>query len=237
MRCDRVDFEPGGIAYRHTHPGPGIRYLLFGAITIDSLGAQHTLGPGEAWFERGPTRCWPRRRPTSPRPSFASCCCPWNGPASARSSTSIPPTPTSPRPSARRSSSSSRCAVDAQRRAGPGRPAGAARGRPGLRRPRRELPGRPRRAPRRPAAPRRHPPRERRGEHGRGLRQARPAARASAWSPAGRGPPTRPTASTPRCRTRRRCSCSWGRSLARRSGARPSRSSTTAPSSARWPSG
>jgi hypothetical protein len=54
MRCDRVDFEPGGIAYRHTHPGPGIRYLLFGAITIDSLGAEHTLAPGEAWFERGP---------------------------------------------------------------------------------------------------------------------------------------------------------------------------------------
>jgi hypothetical protein len=54
MRCDRVDFQPGGIAYRHVHPGPGIRYLLFGEITIDSLGAEHTLGPGEAWFERGP---------------------------------------------------------------------------------------------------------------------------------------------------------------------------------------
>ncbi len=54
MRCDRVDFGAGGIAYRHTHPGPGIRYLLFGEITIDSLGAEHTLGPGEAWFERGP---------------------------------------------------------------------------------------------------------------------------------------------------------------------------------------
>ena len=54
MRCDRVDFDPGGVAYRHTHPGPGIRYLLFGQITIDSLGAVHTYGPGEAWFERGP---------------------------------------------------------------------------------------------------------------------------------------------------------------------------------------
>jgi quercetin dioxygenase-like cupin family protein len=54
MRLDRVDFEPGGIAYRHTHPGPGIRYLLFGEITIDSLGETHTLRPGEAWFERGP---------------------------------------------------------------------------------------------------------------------------------------------------------------------------------------
>jgi quercetin dioxygenase-like cupin family protein len=54
MRCDRVDFGPGGIAYRHTHPGPGIRYLLFGEITIDSEGAQHTYGPGMPWFERGP---------------------------------------------------------------------------------------------------------------------------------------------------------------------------------------
>jgi quercetin dioxygenase-like cupin family protein len=54
MRHDRVDFDPGGIAYRHTHPGPGIRYLLFGQITIDSEGAQHTYGPGEPWFERGP---------------------------------------------------------------------------------------------------------------------------------------------------------------------------------------
>jgi quercetin dioxygenase-like cupin family protein len=54
MRLDRIDFDPGGIAYRHTHPGPGIRYLLFGEITIDSEGEQHTYGPGEPWFERGP---------------------------------------------------------------------------------------------------------------------------------------------------------------------------------------
>ena len=38
MRCDRVDFPRGGIAYRHTHPGPGIRCLLFGSIRIDSGG-------------------------------------------------------------------------------------------------------------------------------------------------------------------------------------------------------
>jgi hypothetical protein len=54
MRCDRVDFGPGGIAHRHTHPGPGIRRLLFGEITIDSEGRAATYGPGEAWFERGP---------------------------------------------------------------------------------------------------------------------------------------------------------------------------------------
>jgi hypothetical protein len=63
MRCDRVDFEPGGIAYRHTHPGPGIRYLLFGRITIDSEGTVRTYGPGEPWFERGPD---PVRAATAP---------------------------------------------------------------------------------------------------------------------------------------------------------------------------
>ena len=54
MRCDRVDFPPGGIAYRHTHPGPGIRYLLFGSIRIDAGGSSHDYGPGQAWFESGP---------------------------------------------------------------------------------------------------------------------------------------------------------------------------------------
>jgi hypothetical protein len=54
LRCDRVDFPPGGIAYRHTHPGPGIRCLLHGSITIDGGGRSHTYGPFEAWFESGP---------------------------------------------------------------------------------------------------------------------------------------------------------------------------------------
>jgi hypothetical protein len=54
VRCDRVDFPPGGVAYRHTHPGPGIRRLLFGEITIETEGSSTTHGPGEAWFERGP---------------------------------------------------------------------------------------------------------------------------------------------------------------------------------------
>ena len=54
MRCDRVEFEPGGVAYRHTHPGPGIRCLLYGAITIETEATTMTYAPGEAWFERGP---------------------------------------------------------------------------------------------------------------------------------------------------------------------------------------
>jgi Cupin domain len=50
-RCDRVDFPPGGIAYRHTHPGPGIRYLVTGALTIDASAGERTYRAGEAWFE------------------------------------------------------------------------------------------------------------------------------------------------------------------------------------------
>ena len=54
LRCDRVDFPPGGVAYRHTHPGPGIRYLLHGSLRIESSGETHEYGPGESWFESGP---------------------------------------------------------------------------------------------------------------------------------------------------------------------------------------
>lgn len=53
IRCDRIDFPPGGVAYRHTHPGPGIRRLLFGSIRIDTQGGSHDYGPGGAWFETG----------------------------------------------------------------------------------------------------------------------------------------------------------------------------------------
>jgi hypothetical protein len=53
LRVDRVDFPPGGVAYRHTHPGPGIRYLLCGTIRIESVGETHEYGAGEPWFESG----------------------------------------------------------------------------------------------------------------------------------------------------------------------------------------
>ena len=54
MRCDRVDFPPGGIAYTHTHQGPGIRCLLAGEIRVRVSGREQLLRPGEAWFEAGP---------------------------------------------------------------------------------------------------------------------------------------------------------------------------------------
>lgn len=54
MRCDRVDFPPGAVAHRHVHPGPGIRRLLFGELTITTGGATTTYRSGGAWFESGP---------------------------------------------------------------------------------------------------------------------------------------------------------------------------------------
>jgi hypothetical protein len=52
MRCDRIDFPPGGVAYRHTHPGAGIRRLLTGSIRIEGPdGVTTDYGPGGAWYE------------------------------------------------------------------------------------------------------------------------------------------------------------------------------------------
>jgi hypothetical protein len=54
MRCDRVDFEPGGEAPLHRHRGGGIRCLLRGWIEV-TVGDRPPvkIGPGGPWFESG----------------------------------------------------------------------------------------------------------------------------------------------------------------------------------------
>jgi len=54
MRCDRVDFAPGGEALPHGHRGGGIRWLLEGALEV-RVGDQpgRLMKPGDAWFESG----------------------------------------------------------------------------------------------------------------------------------------------------------------------------------------
>jgi quercetin dioxygenase-like cupin family protein len=54
MRCDRVDFPPGGVAWTHVHRGPGIRCLLAGSVRVEVNGKAHDVEPGGAWFEAGP---------------------------------------------------------------------------------------------------------------------------------------------------------------------------------------
>lgn len=50
LRLDEVSFPPGAVAYRHTHPGPGFRYLRRGRLTLE---AEHsfTAVAGDWWFE------------------------------------------------------------------------------------------------------------------------------------------------------------------------------------------
>ena len=66
LRCDRVDFPPGGEALTHVHQGPGIRCLLAGAIRIDATGQSHAYQPGEAWFEAGPDPVYAAASPDQP---------------------------------------------------------------------------------------------------------------------------------------------------------------------------
>lgn len=54
MRCDRVDFDPGGVALPHRHRGGGIRCLIAGALEV-TVGDEppRSVRPGGAWFESG----------------------------------------------------------------------------------------------------------------------------------------------------------------------------------------
>jgi quercetin dioxygenase-like cupin family protein len=72
IRCDRVDFPPGGVAYLHTHQGPGIRVLLHGSIRVDTAGQSHSYGPLEAWFEPGPEPVFAAASETEPT-AFVRC--------------------------------------------------------------------------------------------------------------------------------------------------------------------
>jgi quercetin dioxygenase-like cupin family protein len=54
MRCDRVDFAPGGEALPHGHRGGGIRWLSEGELEVQAGGRPGRLmKPGDAWFEDG----------------------------------------------------------------------------------------------------------------------------------------------------------------------------------------
>jgi hypothetical protein len=66
MRCDRVDFPAGGLAWTHTHKGPGIRCLQSGRIRIETQGHDFWVEPGEAWFETGVDPVFAETRPDGP---------------------------------------------------------------------------------------------------------------------------------------------------------------------------
>ena len=54
IRCDRVDFDRGGVALPHRHRGGGIRCLLHGRLDVTvGEGAARAMRPWDAWFESG----------------------------------------------------------------------------------------------------------------------------------------------------------------------------------------
>ncbi len=70
IRCDRVDFPPGAVAWTRVHRGPGIRCLLEGTIRVEVDGHAQDVVPGGAWFEAGPDRVLAIASTTVP-PAFA----------------------------------------------------------------------------------------------------------------------------------------------------------------------
>ncbi|MEP1206104.1 MAG: hypothetical protein ABJL64_00090 [Rhizobiaceae bacterium] len=51
LRLDQIDFPPGACAYRHVHPGAGIRFLTQGVLDIESDHGVEQMSIGSAWFE------------------------------------------------------------------------------------------------------------------------------------------------------------------------------------------
>ncbi|HEX2441816.1 MAG TPA: hypothetical protein VHT71_26125 [Methylomirabilota bacterium] len=67
MRCDRVDFDPGGVALPHRHRGGGIRCLIAGSLEV-TVGDEppRLVHPGGAWFESGREPVLARASATEP---------------------------------------------------------------------------------------------------------------------------------------------------------------------------
>ena len=67
VRCDRVDFDPGGVALPHCHRGGGIRCLVAGALEV-TVGdaAPRSVRPGGAWYESGREPVLARASATEP---------------------------------------------------------------------------------------------------------------------------------------------------------------------------
>lgn len=55
LRLDEVAFPQGAIAYRHIHPGPGIRTLVQGGLRLISDHDTQVMTEGDSWFEAANT--------------------------------------------------------------------------------------------------------------------------------------------------------------------------------------
>lgn len=51
LRLDQVSFPPGAVAWRHVHPGPGIRHLIKGRLHLQADDHERQTQAGDSWFE------------------------------------------------------------------------------------------------------------------------------------------------------------------------------------------
>lgn len=70
LRLDEVFFPPGAIAYRHTHPGPGIRHLVRGRLHLQADDHAFEIAAGDSWFEAALS---PVRATALEQSSFVRC--------------------------------------------------------------------------------------------------------------------------------------------------------------------
>jgi len=66
MRCDRVDFPADGVAFLHTHQGPGIRVQVEGLFAVETEGRRQEIETWGAWFEGGPDPVYAEVRGNAP---------------------------------------------------------------------------------------------------------------------------------------------------------------------------
>ena len=108
VRCDRIDFPPGGVAYRHTHPGPGSAVCSSARSGSRPTGTTAPTARSRRGSRAGRSPVLATASATEPtRRSCACWCCPASGRASGRSATSTRPTRRGRSSSGRPSSSSS----------------------------------------------------------------------------------------------------------------------------------
>jgi len=66
LRLDQVSFPPGAVAWRHVHPGPGIRCLLNGTFEVRSDSHVETIHAMTPWFEAANSPVQATASPTQP---------------------------------------------------------------------------------------------------------------------------------------------------------------------------
>ncbi len=70
LRLDTVTFPPGANAWRHIHPGPGIRHLLQGELALEADDHAATMRAGDSWFEAAESPVKATASDTAPKTGF-----------------------------------------------------------------------------------------------------------------------------------------------------------------------